>query len=168
MIAIERVAPNDSSKFEIIRNIAQATWPITYGEILTQEQIDYMFDMMYSTDSLLEQATKQNLHFLLANVENLPLGFASYESNYNETMKTKIHKIYILPDAQGKGIGKKLINYIVDEAKMHQNTSVILNVNKYNKAQHFYTKNGFSIASEEIIAIGKGYVMDDYVMEKPL
>jgi ribosomal protein S18 acetylase RimI-like enzyme len=168
MIAIEKVAANEGNKFEIIRGIASATWPITYGEILTQEQIEYMFEMMYSTNSLQEQATKQNLYFLLANVENSPLGFASYESNYNETMKTKIHKIYILPSAQGKGIGKKLIDYIIDEAKMQQNTAVILNVNKYNKAQHFYTKIGFSIASEEIIDIGKGYVMDDYVMEKLL
>lgn len=166
MIAIKKVASNDGNKFEIIRNIAQETWPITYGEILTQEQIDYMFEMMYSTNSLQEQASKQNLYFLLANVENSPLGFASYESNYNETMKTKIHKIYILPSAQGKGIGKKLIDYIIDEAKKARNTAVILNVNKYNRAQHFYSKIGFSIASEEIIAIGNGYVMDDYVMEK--
>jgi hypothetical protein len=43
-----------------------------------------------------------------------------------------------------------------------------LNVNKYNSAQDFYKKLGFCIDYEEVIDIGNGYVMDDYVMEKEL
>jgi hypothetical protein len=42
---------------------------------------------------------------------------------------------------------------------------VFLNVNKYNKAQYFYSKLGFAIIKEEVIDIGNDYVMDDYVME---
>jgi ribosomal protein S18 acetylase RimI-like enzyme len=40
-----------------------------------------------------------------------------------------------------------------------------LNVNKYNPALGFYKKLGFSVISEEVIEIGEGYVMDDYIME---
>jgi ribosomal protein S18 acetylase RimI-like enzyme len=45
---------------------------------------------------------------------------------------------------------------------------LFLNVNKYNSAIQFYHKIGFEIAKEEVIDIGNGFVMDDYVMEKQL
>lgn len=166
MIEIEKVLPNDITKFQIIRNIAEETWPIAYGEILSTAQLEYMFTMMYSTKSLLEQAAKKNSQFILAKEGNDYLGFASYEIDINLTNKTKIHKIYILPSVQGKGIGKKLIDYIAVEAQKQRNIVITLNVNKYNKALHFYLKLGFSNVKEEVIDIGNGYVMDDYVMEK--
>lgn len=166
MIEIEKVLANDTAKFEIIRTIAQETWPIAYGEILSTAQLEYMFDMMYSTTSLLEQAAKKNSQFILVKEGNDYLGFASYEIDIDKTNKTKIHKIYILPATQGKGIGKKLIDYIAIEAQNQKDIAIVLNVNKYNKALHFYLKQGFSNINEEVIDIGNGYVMDDYVMEK--
>lgn len=166
MIEIEKVAAKDGAKFEVVRTIAEETWPIAYGEILSTAQLEYMFDMMYSTTSLLEQAAKKNSQFLLAKEGNDYLGFASYEIDIHQTNKTKIHKIYILPETQGKGIGKKLIDYIADEAQKQKNIAIVLNVNKYNKALYFYLKLGFSNVKEEVIDIGNGYVMDDYVMEK--
>ena len=166
MIEIEKVIAIDLEKFEIIRSIAQETWTIAYGEILSTAQLEYMFDMMYSVDSLLEQAAKKNLQFILAKKGNDYLGFASYENDIHQTNKTKIHKIYILPETQGKGIGKVLIDFIAVEAQRQKDIAVVLNVNKYNKAIHFYLKLGFSNVKEEVIDIGNGYVMDDYVMEK--
>lgn len=168
MIAIEKVTWDAVAKFEIIRTIADETWPLTYGEILIQEQIKYMFDMMYSLESLQHQAENKKHHFILAQDSNKYLGFASFEFNSNESTKTKIHKIYILPTQQGKGIGKLLTDYITEEAQKQQQTAIVLNVNKYNSAKKFYAKIGFSVAYEEVIDIGKGFVMDDFVMEKKL
>jgi|688.fasta_scaffold955682_2 GNAT superfamily N-acetyltransferase len=168
MIEIEKITANDLIKMEIIREIAQETWPVTYGEILSQDQIKYMFDIMYSTNSLLEQAAKKNLQFILVKEGNRYTGFASYEYNYPEIRQTKIHKIYILPSEQGKGIGRIIIDFVAKEAKNNDNTILTLNVNRYNQAQYFYKKIGFSITKEEVIAIGNDFVMDDYVMEKSI
>ncbi|WP_257790841.1 hypothetical protein [Flavobacterium columnare] len=41
-------------------------------------------------------------------------------------------------------------------------------MNKYNKAFYFYKKIGFEIIEEEVIQLGKGYVMDDFVLEKKI
>ncbi len=38
--------------------------------------------------------------------------------------------------------------------------AIFLNVNKYNKAIHFYTKLGFTKVKDEVIDIGEGYVME--------
>jgi len=96
------------------------------------------------------------------------VGFASFEHNVNHSGKTKIHKIYILSSQQGKGTGKALVDYIEQQALPFGDKALFLNVNKYNSAIQFYQKIGFEITKEEVIDIGNGFVMDDYVMEKQL
>ncbi|WP_284653429.1 GNAT family N-acetyltransferase [Flavobacterium terrisoli] len=165
MIVIEN---NTDPNFTDVIAIAKEVWPKTYGSILSKAQFDYMMDMMYSKASLQEQANEKQHHFILAKESDIPVGFASYEFDCNATNKTKIHKIYILSTQQGKGIGKVLLDYITIQAKIQDNTAVFLNVNKYNPALHFYQRLGFDIVKEEVIDIGRGYIMDDYVMEKPI
>ena len=67
---------------------------------------------------------------------------------------------------QGKGFGIQLLNEIEKIAKEVQNNVLFLNVNRFNKAQHFYKKLGFEVAYEEDVEIGNGYLMEDFVMEK--
>lgn len=165
MISIQN---NTDENFNSIRGIAKEVWPIAYGAILSQEQLDYMMEMMYSVPSLQLQANSKKHRFILAKEDEMVFGFASYEFNYNKKPKTKIHKIYILPSQQGKGIGKQLIDFIVNEAKARHQKGLILNVNKKNIAIRFYEAIGFDISFEEVIDIGNGYVMDDYVMEKSI
>lgn len=159
---------NSDSNFKTIRTIAKVVWPVTYGKILSQEQLDYMFEMMYSIESLQKQSQIKRHNFIIAYDDFTPLGFASYEFNCENSNKTKVHKIYILPNLQGKGIGKRIIDYISDEALKQNDKAVFLNVNRYNSAKCFYEKVGFSIVKEEDIDIGNGYLMEDYVMEKAI
>lgn len=156
---------NIDANFTSIRSIAEEVWPTTYGEILSKEQLDYMMEMMYSVASLQKQVDEKEHHFILAYSDKIPVGFASYEFNYNGNVTTKIHKIYVLSNQQGKGIGKILIDYIMNVARQNNQEALLLNVNKNNVAIHFYKKLGFLITAEEVIDIGQGYVMDDYVMQ---
>lgn len=162
------IVSNTDSQFTAVRAIAFEVWPKTYGTILTATQLEYMLDMMYSVAALQEQSTLKQHHFVLIYVNDEAVGFASYEHNANESGKTKIHKIYILSSQQGKGTGKALVGYIEQQALTFGDKALFLNVNKYNSAIQFYHKIGFEIAKEEVIDIGNGFVMDDYVMEKQL
>jgi ribosomal protein S18 acetylase RimI-like enzyme len=47
---------------------------------------------------------------------------------------------------------------------MEEADLLFLNVNKDNPAIEFYKRFGLEITSSEVIEIGQGYVMDDYVM----
>ena len=161
MISIQN---NTDENFTSIRAIAKEVWPIAYGAILSQEQLDYMMEMMYSVSSLREQEASKK-HFILATENGIDIGFACYEFNCNGTSTTKIHKIYIFSNQQRKGIGRILIDYITNEATQNKQEALFLNVNKNNIAKYFYKKLGFEISYEEIIDIGNGYVMDDYVMK---
>lgn len=147
-----------------IQILAHTTWPITFADILSSDQIAYMLDMMYSTTSLSQQMS-QGVHFGGIFEEEILIGFIAFEPDLE---KIKIHKLYILPDHQGKKIGSMLIDYAENFAFQSSAVVLTLNVNKYNTAVEFYKKIGFAIVRSENIEIGNGYLMEDFVMERHL
>jgi diamine N-acetyltransferase len=152
------------SDIPTIHKLAHSIWPSAYGSILSAEQLAYMLELIYSEQALQQQFAVQTFVIIYNNAE--PLGFAAYEQFQQ---KLKLHKIYVLPQTQGTGVGKQLLQYFLQQALDKHCQALYLNVNKYNQnAIAFYTKQGFTIAYEEVIDIGNGFVMDDYVMEKPL
>lgn len=167
MITITQATEHD---LPTIQDIAHRTWPNTFGEILSPSQISYMLDMMYSLEALKSQIDDKKHVFLLAKDDTSQevLGYSSYELNYKGQALTKIHKIYLLPASQGKGVGRLLIDAVAEVAKAKSNDRLGLNVNRYNKAIQFYERVGFSIVGNEDIDIGDGFLMEDFVMEKPL
>ena len=153
----------DSNDFKSIRQIAHITWPIAYSHIITQEQMDYMLEMMYSNSSLQHQRDNLNHHFIVAYDENNEtIGFASFSSYENSNNHHRLHKLYVLPNLQQKGIGKSLLEIIFKEIRKNGNGSLELNVNRNNTALQFYQKLGFEILREEDIDIGNGFFMNDY------
>lgn len=164
MIEVRKAASDD---YKTIRELADRTWYPTYLSILSREQLDYMMELMYSPAAFTEQLSLKNHHFLLASEDGIFLGFASYELNYHSET-AKIHKLYVVPEAQGKGVGQKLLSVIENEALKNSNDKIVLNVNRFNKAINFYQKAGFEKAGEEDINIGNGYLMEDFIMRKEI
>ncbi len=151
----------------LIRDIAHATWPIAYGSILSPGQLAYMLDLMYSEAALNEQMHKGH-HFLIAEEGNAAIGFAGYEHHYHGARNSRLHKLYVLPKVQGIGSGKALLKAVEETSRAAGDVALELNVNRFNRSKDFYLRHGFHIVREEVIDIGEGYVMDDYVMEKQL
>jgi ribosomal protein S18 acetylase RimI-like enzyme len=125
-----------------------------------------MLKKMYSADSLKNQIQVLEHQFILANFENKPVGFASFNIKQSIPEKiVKLHKIYVDPSRHGIGIGKSLLQYIMNEISLKGLTYLELNVNRQNTAIGFYKKLGFKIIAEEDIPIGNGFFMNDYVMQ---
>lgn len=162
---IRRATSDDLS---IIQDIARRTWPTAFEGILSPEQIAFMLDWMYSTPSLSEQMLHKGHVFLLAYLEGRPVGFCGYELHYSGRPVTRIHKIYLLPEVQGRGVGGELLGSVVAIARSNGDTHLNLNVNRFNKAVGFYQKFGFTIVHQEDIDIGRGFLMEDFVMEMPV
>ena len=158
------IKPAKTEDLVIIHQLAHETWPSAYLKILGQEQLDYMLDKIYSLPSLQNQATVLHHQFIILFENGLPAGFASY-SPHTDSSVYHLNKIYVLPSCQGKNLGKELLNHVIMQVKKTGAASLQLNVNRYNKALHFYEKQGFNIIREEDIDIGSGYFMNDYVME---
>ena len=148
----------------IVIDLTKKIWPVAYGEILSKAQLDYMIEKFYNETDLQELMQKGHVFYLAQDDKDNYVGFVSYEIN-SEPNKTKIHKIYVLPETQGTGLGRQFFELVKEKAIENHQNAIFLNVNKYNNAIHFYTKLGFTKVKDEVIDIGNGYVMDDYVME---
>ena len=145
------------------RELALQIFPVTYQEIVEPEQIDYMMDLFYTPENLRKQY-ESGQTFLIIYTEGKPSGYASY-TPLNENGEYKLNKIYVDTRQQGKGLGKNLINEVISLVGNAGGKSLQLNVNRFNKAVGFYKSMGFVVKKEELLDIGKGYFMDDYVME---
>lgn len=148
----------------LIQYLAERSWETTYLDLLGKEQLDYMIEMMYSEKELLSHFENPNYRYYIVKSNDFDYGFIGIELDY-ETKTTKLHRIYFLKEAQGKGFGKIALDFIKQVAEENHNNRIILTVNKHNKAQDFYKKLGFEIYDEAVFDIGGGYVMDDYLME---
>ena len=81
----------------------------------------------------------------------------------------KLDKLYIHPDVQRKGVGGQLIEHVAKRARKLGYPCVVLAVNKRNeKAIGSYKKYGFVVREAIVDDIGRGFIMDDFVMEKKL
>lgn len=150
-----------------IERLARQVWPVTYGNILRPDQLNYMLDYFYNPTSLEKQMTQQKHSFIMSILDNTPVGFASW-SLIDTPGIYKLHKLYVHTQTQGKGIGRKLIDHIFDRLQKDNATALRLNVNRQNPARDFYEKLGFTIIGEEDVDIGNGYFQTDFVMEKKL
>lgn len=162
-ILIRSANPSDIPN---IHSVVERVWPQTYSPIISPQQIEFMLEMMYSNESLIRQMTEEKCTFLLAFLNDTPVGLASFSEIENKGFK--LHKLYVDKALHGKGIGKKLIHtceaLIIDAG----GNKVILNVNRYNPSAQFYIQHGYKKIDEVDVHIGNNFYMNDYIMEKIL
>ncbi len=162
MILLKKATEAD---LPVIQEIAKVTWGPTYVHIIGQEQVDYMLDKTYTLTALQEQLA-QGHQFLIATEGSKQLGFASYSRNEGDAFH--LHKLYVLPEAHGRGLGKLLMNEIVSRVRAENGRQLRLNVNRFNNAKDFYERAGFKIKESVDNDIGNGFFMNDYIMEKTI
>jgi GNAT superfamily N-acetyltransferase len=163
MISIREASLDDIS---LINGIASVVWPATYSNMMSGEQLNYMFNMMYSPDSIRTQMTEKKHSYFILFEDDVAKGYLSVHTVDSTILY--IEKIYVLPTAQGKGFGAMLIDRAEEFAETLSLNSLKLNVNRDNKSRYFYEHLGFEIVSQRDLHIGCGFYMNDYIMEKQL
>lgn len=151
----------------VIQDLAEKTWWPTYSSIVSVEQNRYMLDVIYSVEALSKVIREGSQNFLILSDEHGDQAFASYGKRKEDSTIYKLHKIYVLPNNQGKGYGKMLIDEVCRRIQTDDSHFLDLNVNRLNSAKTFYEKLGFKVIYEEDVPIGP-YWMNDYVMRLDL
>ncbi len=154
----------ENKDIQLIRTLAERSWKKAYLNIISLEQVEYMLEKMYSTAEIANHLQNPNYFYYIINENSTPAGFIGYENHY-ENKTTKLHRIYLLEEFKGKGLGKKAINFLKDKVSTAGDHQIILNVNKNNSAKDIYESQGFTVYKEDVFNIGNGYVMDDYLMK---
>lgn len=162
---ITTVRKATKAEVPIIYQLALDIWPKAFEQLLSNEQIDYMLQMMYAP-AVLEKEMERGVEFYILRYDGTDMGYTAIEKKAPGYWK--LHKIYLSQKLHGKGIGKFQLKSMEDIVKGYGAQELWLNVNRQNKALEFYKSQGYEILSTEDIDIGNGYFMNDYVMRKKL
>jgi GNAT superfamily N-acetyltransferase len=150
----------ERDELSVVKSLAYDIWPRVYDYMISSEQISYMLSMMYNLGKL-QQQWGEGVKFVLLEVEGMPQGFLSFEEKDERIF---LHKLYLRPEMQGQGFGKKMLQVAIDFATDSKKPSIELTVNRNNKFLEFYKSQGFQIKEEKDFDIGGGYFMNDYIL----
>ena len=163
-----RIVPAAEEHLPAIAELAGVIWRACYPGIITREQIDYMLARMYGLETMRGEIQSQGIRYDRQLAGNKLVGFASY-GPAGKPAVFKLHKIYLHPAWQGRGFGSLLLQHCEQQARAAGAHRLILAVNKRNaKAITAYQRNGFVVAESVVTDIGRGFVMDDFIMAKEL
>jgi diamine N-acetyltransferase len=163
-----RIAPLEAEDVERLAALAREIWYAHYPAIIGTAQIEYMLGQRYGLDVVREELRREGLWWSKLMVGEEMAGFASYFLG-GTAGEMKIDKLYVHPRHQRRGYGGMMIAHIREVARLRGCSRLVLAVNKRNqRAIAAYLKHGFHIAEAVVKDIGDGFVMDDYVMAKPV
>ncbi len=156
------IRPLAAADLPLVIALAYRIWPVAYGGILSAEQLENLLDRIYCPENLHDELA-QGHRFWGAFEGEAALGFAS---GYRKDATIWIKKLYVLPQAQGKGAGRRLMQTVI--AAFSPAADVRLYVNGENRtAQAFYDRCGFANGGEVPVQMGD-FRFTDYVYVKPL
>jgi ribosomal protein S18 acetylase RimI-like enzyme len=162
------ILPVGKEHLPALAELAGVIWRQHYPGIISHAQIDYMLGKMYSLETLREEIGSRGIYFYRLLVEEKMTGFASI-GPLETAGAWKLHKIYLLPEMHGRGLGSRLLQHCEAEARRLGARQLRLAVNKQNvKAVAAYRRNGFETVESVVTDFGGGFVMDDFVMAKNL
>jgi ribosomal protein S18 acetylase RimI-like enzyme len=171
-VQIHDATPNDADG---VRHVQQSTWLATYPNAelgITKEDIEARFHAS-SEEAIKRRQTQHQrinsdplVHLWVAKEAERIVGFCLAKK---EGPQNRIQAIYVLPEYQGTGIGKRLLQTASDWLGSQQ--EIVLNVASYNhQAITFYKKFGFvpsgRLAHSGITKLPSGVVIPEIEMIK--
>jgi ribosomal-protein-alanine N-acetyltransferase len=95
----------------------------------------------------------ESRHYLVAREDAALLGYAGLSATGGHGGQADVQTLAVAPAAQGRGLGRRLLDDLVAEARRRRATEVVLEVRAENAAaQALYAAAGF-----ERIAVRRGY-----------
>lgn len=138
-----------------ITALAHRIWPSAYADILTPEQVENLLAAIYSHANLYDEMQMGHC-FWGAYDDQEMIGFASA---YQQGDVVWLRKLYVLPEYQGQGIGKRLM--LKASQAFADGTEMRLLVNARNHAaQRFYERSGFRKIDEVPVKMGDFHFVD--------
>lgn len=156
------IRPLGSADFALIESLARRIWPVAYAGILSAEQLENLLTRIYCAENLAKELAEGH-RFWGAFDERDGLGYAS---GYREDEVIWIKKLYVLPETQGKGIGRALMEAVVTAFSPAKEARLFVNGDN-RAAQDFYRRCGFINGGAVPVQMGD-FTFTDFVFVKPL
>ena len=163
-----RIAPVTQADVENLVELAREIWHAYYPALIGIAQIEYMLAQRYDVEVVRGELGRDGIWWDKLMAGDEMAGFASYFLT-GVPGEMKLDKLYVHPRHQRRGHGGRMIARTCEIARKSGCSRLVLAVNKGNRgAIDAYLKHGFRMAGSVVKDIGGGFVMDDYLMEKPV
>lgn len=162
-----RLEPIDSSfKLALVTEIAAEVWRECYADILAKDQIEYMLRTIQSRESIRKDIVDNDFKYYLLLWDDIPAGYSAVQM---KNKKCFLSKLYVKNAHRDKKVASYAMAFFERMALLDGMTHIWLTCNIHNtRAIETYKRWGFEIVDKQQADIGQGYIMDDYIMEKPL
>lgn len=153
----------DEQDIHILAQCAKSIWNEYFIDIITQEQIDYMVDKFQSYPALTKAINEEQYTYFLAFDEDVCFGYCGIRVDQERLF---LSKLYVAKTYRGKGLSSKLFQKAKEFAHEQHCISIYLTCNKYNQhSLDVYKHHGFQCIDSVQTDIGRGFIMDDYILE---
>ena len=151
----------------LLAKMAEEIWTEHYAGLLSGEQIGYMVEKLQSERAIGEQLAHQGYayYFLMDGEERA--GYLAIQRQGDGRLF--LSKLYLYKERRGKRIASRALAFLEALCREEGLSSIWLTVNRGNAGSvAVYQRLGFRTVRSEATDIGSGFVMDDYIMEKPV
>jgi ribosomal protein S18 acetylase RimI-like enzyme len=150
----------------LIYELAEEIWIPAFAPLFAETQLRALYQGMYNDKLLINWLKQKENDFFIALFDGQPKGYYATE---NHQKYLKLDKLYVHPDLQGQGVGKKILQEIVNHCRKKGIPSIELRVNRGNDgAIGFYKKYGFEIEKSVDFEGPNGFLYEDYIMAKSI
>ncbi|WP_072619454.1 GNAT family N-acetyltransferase [Spirulina major] len=148
-----------------IAALADRIWRHHYTAIIGTAQVDYMLDRFQSPRAIAAQI-QEGYHYRLVTGAAGEIGYFAVQPQGESLF---LSKFYVLAGQRGQGYGRQIMAEIERIAPEQGCDRITLTVNKHNTLTlAIYQKLGFKVEDAIVTDIGGGFVMDDFLLVKPL
>jgi N-acetylglutamate synthase-like GNAT family acetyltransferase len=150
-----------------VASLAEQIWREHFTAIIGADQVAYMLEKYQSPTAIASQLSN-GTEYYMAQVDGNPVGYTAIIPDRSNS-RMMISKLYVRRDRRGGGVGAGLLAHIEQECEKRQLGKLWLTVNRFNDGPiQWYLRRGFHKVDEVKKAIGGGFYMDDFIMEKYL
>ncbi len=151
---------------EELAAVAAQTFPLACPSSVAQEDIASFVDTNLSAEHFAKYLADSHRAVIAATQNGRIIGYAMLIRD--DAAAAELSKIYVLPDHHGAGVSAALMDLALATAQGWGVRCVWLGVNQANqRAQRFYTKNGFTVGGTRTFQVGDRRE-NDFVMVRAL
>ena len=120
--------------------------------------IEYLAYQFPWSEAIFQDCIKAGYHCWVAELDNVIIGYAVF---INAVQECHLLNLCVNPKLQGRGLGRKLLSNVLDNAKEYNASCIFLEVRQSNKyAVELYESEGFNE-----VGIRKHYYPSDHGRE---
>ena len=172
-----------------LADLADEIWHEYWPDLIGSDQTEYMVDSFQSVEAITNDINDHGyIYYFVKDEEGNVVGYTGsvceyYSDDPSNPSQTKysaeigthflnrlfISKIYLLKEERGKHYASDIIRFFNAFAKEHDLKGMYLTVNKGNELGiRAYRGHKFETIDAVESDIGKGFIMDDYIMARPV